>query len=418
MKAGTLKKAAPIWIAFVSLYGPLGCHGTAKDTGRPTSDGEGFPGYLANLKCAPTENISSKKQVVYGCVITGPDGQKYSGPVDGVEILVVDANGVTHKISNVTGGGADSPWSVIFPIPDDLLTAVTEIRGTMTLSGSPQTLVGSSCPIGFILVPGDPFFKTKDFCLMKYEAKLGPGQGANVVRSNVDGEFAIFGNAISFERAKALCTNLGAGFHLTNNDEWMTAATNIANVAENWSGNQVGTGAINKGHSDGIFHWALNASTDDNPCFGAEYDHCTDKTHSDWSQKRTHKLSNGEIIWDLSGNWKEVVDTDILPNSAGTPLPHSLSYVELSSISQVPGGVPITAARPTHETQSWWNDSWNSSQGIGFYGAPPSDPSTAPSIVFARGGGVQKEAGIFHFSGVSAIGDGLNGYGFRCSFSR
>ena len=86
------------------------------------------------------------------------------------------------------------------------------------------------------------------------------------------------------------------GAQLLSNDQWMTIATNIANQASNWSGSSVGSGALNRGHSDGSSALAATGS------------------HGAWSTNhRTHTLSNGEVIWDMAGNvweWTSYVISD------------------------------------------------------------------------------------------------------------
>ena len=50
--------------------------------------------------------------------------------------------------------------------------------------------------------------------------------------------------------AKTECSDLGLGYALITNDQWMTIATNIANKSSNWDGGNVGaTSSINVGHN-------------------------------------------------------------------------------------------------------------------------------------------------------------------------
>ena len=76
-----------------------------------------------------------------------------------------------------------------------------------------------------------------------------------------------------------------------------------------------GTGAnasrINRGHSDGSPNTVQAATSDDSiPCFATgNTANCSDTTHLEWLQRRTHTLSNGALIWDIAGNgWEWVSD--------------------------------------------------------------------------------------------------------------
>lgn len=97
---------------------------------------------------------------------------------------------------------------------------------------------------------------------------------------------------ISHDTAKAYCLSLGA--HLLTNEEYMTIARNAEGVSENWSG-----GKLYRGHTDSVPYGALTASSDNNGYAG------TGQTSGE--QRRTMTLSNGEVIWDISGNVYEHV---------------------------------------------------------------------------------------------------------------
>ena len=114
--------------------------------------------------------------------------------------------------------------------------------------------------------------------------------------------------------ADGLCESLGAGYQLIGNQHWQAIARDIESVASNFDTlGPLINHAFNRGHSDGTA--ALPASsidtegcanyiaTDlhDNTLVSAT---CDDGWHLN---KRTHSLSNGEVIWDLSGNVYEWV---------------------------------------------------------------------------------------------------------------
>ena len=231
---------------------------------------------------------------------------------------------------------------------------------TLTPSATPGTGGGaastpaSGCPTGYILVPGDSAYTTTDFCVMKYEAKFGD-KGAESRTTGLPARATI-----SQTVAQASCRNLGPGYALINNAEWMTLAANVANVASNWSGNAVGSGALNRGHSDNAPANALAASTDTDACNGTGQT-CSDTTWD--SQRRTHKLSNNNVIWDLAGNVYEWVDYN---NYEDKPTP-AAAWAEYTAVT---GSTTMakTSLVPANAQKSWWNNSWNgATNGIGQY---------------------------------------------------
>ena len=158
------------------------------------------------------------------------------------------------------------------------------------------------CPEGFIGVPLLSDYITRSFCVSKYEMKINED---NEVVSELAGLPHV---NINRNEATSLCTGIGPGHDLITNDEWQSIARNIEGVSSNWEGGVIGSsGGINQGHSDSSPIDRLEASpSDDSPCMGTGST-CSDQAWA--NQKRTHKLSNGEIIWDFSGNvWEWVKD--------------------------------------------------------------------------------------------------------------
>jgi formylglycine-generating enzyme required for sulfatase activity len=238
---------------------------------------------------------------------------------------------------------------------------------------------------------------------MKYEAKFG-GKGAISQATELPAR-----GAIAQSDARSSCRNLGPGYALINNDEWMTIASNMANVATNWSGGSVGSGALNRGHSDGTPADALAAVTDDNdPCNGTGQT-CSSSTWD--SQRRTHVLSNSNVIWDFSGNVWEWVDYF---NYNNKPTPTNAAWNEYTAVS---GSTYMAKNRlvPTNALKSWWSDSWNgATNGIGQYVGGANGGGGA----LLRGGswGDGSSAGVFAvylYDGPSVTRTNV---GFRCVF--
>ncbi len=156
-----------------------------------------------------------------------------------------------------------------------------------------------ACPANFLFVPeSSGLTNTSDVCVAKYEAK----QDQNRAQSIPQG---LPWNQISRDNAIVACRANGPQYDLIANKEWQSVARSIEAVPENWDTNSDRTGLLNVGHIDGAPASALAASADDNDsCFG------TGQTCSlaIWnSQRRTHRLSSGEIIWDIGGNLEEWV---------------------------------------------------------------------------------------------------------------
>ena len=113
--------------------------------------------------------------------------------------------------------------------------------------------------------------------------------------------------------ASELCASLGAGYTLITNAMWQTIARNIETAQSapgvylNWSNSTIGgANAINTGHGD------LDPS---GSCDGAIENvkvDCLSIDDAKPQQKRTHTLSNNEVIWDIAGNVTEWVLVEVL----------------------------------------------------------------------------------------------------------
>jgi hypothetical protein len=174
-----------------------------------------------------------------------------------------------------------------------------------------------TCPEGYVSVPKDNDVDvTDDFCVAKYEMKNVSGVAASVK----DGAPWV---GIDRNGAITACQALGPGFDLVTTAEWQTIARSAEDSYENskwanWSnGSKLGTNYVNRGHSDNAPAQALAASTDEDPCYGTGNPGCADGTKPDYLQKRTHKLANGSVVWDLGGNAAEwMKDNNFTPQGA------------------------------------------------------------------------------------------------------
>ena len=299
----------------------------------------------------------------------------------------------------------------------------TRARGSLTVSGgllsydsstgaltlTPSATVGtgggaaytpsSGCPTGYILVPGDTDYGTTDFCVMKYEAKFGD-KGAESRMTGLPAR----GN-VSQSDAKASCRNLGPGYALINNAEWMTLAANVANVASNWSGGTVGNTSLNRGHN---FSAPLAAAADSDPCNGTGQTCSSSVWHIN---RRTHTLSNANVIWDLAGNVWEWVDYN---NYEDKPTPAIVAWTEYTGVTGTTT-MAKTSLVPSNAQKTWWNNSWNgATNGIGQY--YPGTNSSGGALLRGGNSADGSSSGVFTARLNSAPSSASTDFGFRCVF--
>jgi len=198
----------------------------------------------------------------------------------------------------------------------------------------------------FVRVPGDARFGTSDFYVLKYEAKKVAGKAVG----QADG---LPWTEISLADARTAASAACGSCHLITEAEWMTIAANVLSVPSNWTGGAVGAGHVFLGHSDD-YPGVLAASSDDDPYYGT----------GNWNddQRRTLRLTTGDVIWDISGNVWEWTDATI----AGGSIP----------------GIPGQWWQPPVE----WNDS-----AIDWAAFPT---SSRPSAISTTVGGYTSAQGI------------------------
>ena len=256
-------------------------------------------------------------------------------------------------------------------------------------------------------------------CVMKYEAK-GRNKESGAVTSGYNGLDPEFYEATSvaeempwggdwqggkkslkWEDAKNACEAIGA--HLITNAEWMALARDIENQGVNWSTGTVGSGTINRGHSDNKPNISKPASTDDDPWYGL-----TDADDELFINKRTHVLSNGQIIWDLAGNMLEWVD-EIIPAQEGITGGTNGGWGQINAIDWENSTnlyISYTQVGPKDQT-------FTSSNGIGRIWKQASRINNA----FIRGGYYvdKANAGVFSLNLANGASRTDTNIGFRCT---
>ncbi len=212
---------------------------------------------------------------------------------------------------------------------DNFSVAFSQTRddGSIDSKSTTYTRTAFTCPTGYVGVPRSEIEGlghasamnghsdwwldvSKDFCVMKYPAKnnnsstYATSTTTKTPWSNLKRGIDENDPASAFKA----CSDVPTGTHrLISNTQWQTVARNAESVGANWSGGAVGSGVLNKGHTDNSAH-SLPNSTDTDPYFETGNSE-NDPVGGGWEQKRTHVLSNGEIVWDFGGNiWQFVSD--------------------------------------------------------------------------------------------------------------
>ena len=224
------------------------------------------------------------------------------------------------------------------------------------------------CPVGFIAIPPLEDYTFVPFCVAKYEMKKTASNTAVSHPTSKPWTRITRGDAI---RA---CQDMGEGYDLISNDEWQTIARDIESVSINWSGGKVGEGSLNQGHgfvkaSQEAFRnpAILPASADDKEgCVGIDntVSNCQGLT---WDPKRrTHLLSNTEIIWDMGGNVSEwVKDNNRVDYSEGARSPNDIDFISQITDLTYPAsgslsGGPVRTAKEQFGPQGYYFTSLNS----------------------------------------------------------
>ncbi len=197
-----------------------------------------------------------------------------------------------------------------------------------------------TCPVGYAHVPSDI---NNGFCIMQYEAKQG-GDGYPVSTPETSPWVDISANdAYSACDSLNVKNGLSDQYALPSNEEWMALSKDIESIPTNWihstapdQNNVVGSGCLKQGNvgdtGDGCAYG--NGSSVD---FGT--------SRNDLAK---HTLSNGEVVWDISGNVWEPVDFD--KNTPGLQLaPTTCNGGAFEDIqSFVCADLPEIHWKPTH----------------------------------------------------------------------
>jgi hypothetical protein len=256
----------------------------------------------------------------------------------------------------------------------------------------------TQCPPHYVEVPPLFPYTTTRFCVAKYEMKNVGGVATSQPDLTPWVSIPRGATETTSPGAWKACRDLGANYDLISNDQWQTIARNIADTAVNWSTGTVYSGQLNRGHSDGVPNNALAAdASDTNACSGTG-DTCSSTT---WhNQRRTHVLSNGQVIWDFAGNvWEAVRDNNSSSQGANG---YASTFNSGDSRQTNYGNDQFCASTTTSPWCGFGNGLVNYSTGA----------------VFRSGNWVNNiEAGVFaSYLGHSTSNGSNNSFGFRCVF--
>lgn len=346
------------------------------------------------------------------------DTGNYPTLVDGVQRKICSST-VTADCIDIT---ADLAPTYISRIPTGATYTVARGNNGRVYVNTSTTAANLTCPTGYIRVPGNSMYGTQDFCVMKYEAKavassaptvglITPATGSNTINNNTTATTSANGRAIASvasgypianinqTTAASYCTTAGAS--LITNAEWMTIARNIEGQASNWTNNEVGNGRLWRGHGDNSPAKALEANTDDTQNYTGT------GNVSPSIERRTHTLSNGEVIWDLSGNvWEWTSDT-ILGKDQPTGSTPGFNWREYTAITNY-GTLSYDLIRPS-------NNTWNSTKNMGqIYSDGTSTNNTSYAFLSGGSWGDPTNGGVFTLALNYTPTYAYVSIGFRC----
>ncbi len=310
-------KSRLVFCALILFSACKGGEGSKSSPSIPGSLSLVTPGSSPGLDSTPTVNVDG--------VIIGNTVKLFSDSACSVEIGTAIATGTSVNVT-VSSPLSVSAYTFYANASHDSITSpCSSVSVSYTLA---------SCPAGFISVPHNSSVGThSDFCVMKYEAKA-----LNIDTSVIDSDgcneigcsTANWGLAnhipkssatgypwrrINPNNASSECGSLNTEgsthYDLISNLEWMTIARNAESLESNWSDDTVGYGQMARGWAANDIYtpWINTApapSAEPSCIYNTGANQCA--STGDHLYKRTLILSNGEEIWDFSGNVWEWVD--------------------------------------------------------------------------------------------------------------
>jgi hypothetical protein len=334
-----------------------------------------------------------------------------------IEIRRSSDNSVIVPFTEVAGNGASGiAYSELTNFLSDGETyyaniKATNVDGIQSLTRQTPSWLAIYCPSDYVAVPARLPYTVRAFCVAKYEMKIvDQTSGAQtyspffVAESRPDGTPWV---NISRSQSITECQALGTGYDLITNDQWQTVAQNIELQNSNWTSNSIGVEMMYRGHSDSNPNATLSVTNTNDP-YNQTNNNSNQNFGNGLEQRRTHNLSNGQVIWDLAGNaWEWVKDNNT--NSYG--LDSFLSMIsDFTHFTLVNGRTAKTQFGPTGNYLTLISIQFG---GFGYAWINYTNGS------IRRGGNLASttSAGVFSTNLSSSPTLISTSLGFRCTFS-
>ena len=368
----------------------------------------GFQGWFTEFSSSTFVDVETQTSGQSSVNIEGIVGNKiYLKSTNNVSINSISVNNIDCNINSTVKGlnnfnispcmeNVSGSANIIVVTDNGIFESYKYISGSSNnvVLSSPSSDCSGLLGGDWLEVSGNPTLGTDDFCIMKYGAKQN-GSDANSVPAG-----SPWVN-INQTDARIACSNLGTGYKLITDPEWVTVARITELDSTNWDSGIVYSGSMWRGHSDNSPGNALSVSD-----VNDYYDQTGNSNPS--IERRTLNIS-GNLIWDLGGNVWEWTNDTFNSNAESALGQGSSNWYQWNII-----GSSWDFLKP-------FNNSLTSTNGIGQVYNEVSDAFPSGTIHgFLRGGawydGARAGAFALHsyFSPSSAFSAGI---GFRCSYA-
>ncbi len=363
--------------------------------------------------------------------------------IDGIDCQIngtiqnMEALNISSCIENIT----TSTPEIVVVTENNIISKRVYLRDVSNLniaSLSPSSLCDSIGNGEWSEVEGNPTYGTDNFCVMRWTAKAYNSSSTSFIADGgMDGGFpnnwadldeieaysapnGLPWVKITWQQAKVACENLGTGFALITEEQWLTIANDVVNQDENWNSSTVGTGAVFRGNVN--LADTISCSNGGVMDGFTEADCIISGGDFDGRNKRMLYLSSGDTIFDFSGNAWQFVDEEMHRTSR-----YHGGNQQWMNYHGDATNVPALKRPPS---------GWNQNQGMGRYfdgnslsggwntinEAPDfclSPPYCSTDVVFLRGGAWNRgvDAGVFTLGLDAGKSASLTGHTFRCTFT-